>query len=111
MDFYKNSAHEFQMNPARPHKSKGEFLIHFEKFLLDAYSRKTRVLIIIDEAQKINSNLLDEVRVLSNIELPERKLLSIFFVGQTEFNESDPRRKKQAVEAKNHDPASHPAFR
>ena len=85
MDFYNILADEFQMN--RSYKSKGEFLIQFEKFLLKAHSRKTRVLIIIDEAQKINSELLDEVRVLSNIELPERKLLSIFFVGQTEFND------------------------
>ena len=71
----------------RSFKSKGEFLIEFEKFLLQAHSRKTRVLIIIDEAQKINSDLLDEVRVLSNIELPQQKLMSIFFVGQTEFND------------------------
>jgi hypothetical protein len=30
--------------------------------------------------------LLEEIRLLSNIEIPERKLLNIFFVGQSEFN-------------------------
>jgi general secretion pathway protein A len=39
----------------------------------------------VDEAQRVNSVLLDQIRVLSNIELNDRKLINIFFIGQPEF--------------------------
>jgi len=43
-------------------------------------------LLIIDEAQRLKSKLLEEIRLLSNIEKQNTKLLNIFFVGQKEFN-------------------------
>jgi hypothetical protein len=43
--------------------------------------------LIVDEAQRLTHKLLDEIRVLSNIELSDRKLINIFFVGQPEFIE------------------------
>jgi general secretion pathway protein A len=42
-------------------------------------------LLVVDEAQRLNNKLLDQIRVLSNIELSDRKLINIFFVGQPEF--------------------------
>jgi hypothetical protein len=41
--------------------------------------------LIIDEAQRLNNKLIDQIRVLSNIELSDRKLINIFLVGQPEF--------------------------
>jgi general secretion pathway protein A len=41
---------------------------------------------VIDEAQRLNPELLEEIRLLSNIEKQDTKLLNIFFVGQSEFN-------------------------
>ncbi len=84
IDFFNFLAAEFQMN--RRFASKGEFLIEFKQFLLKAYSSRQKVLLIIDEAQRLTIEMLEQVRLLSNIELDNRKLINIFFVGQTEFN-------------------------
>ena len=85
LDFFNYLAHAFQMGNAFRHK--GTFLIHFERLLHQAYEAGKKVVLIIDEAQRINQELLEEVRLLSNIERQDSKLLNIFFVGQTEFNE------------------------
>jgi general secretion pathway protein A len=67
-------------------KDKLDFAMYFGQFLKAAYKENKKVLLIIDEAQNISLELLEEIRLLSNIEIPERKLLNIFFVGQNEFN-------------------------
>ncbi|SMC49886.1 general secretion pathway protein A [Desulfocicer vacuolatum DSM 3385] len=66
-------------------KSKGEFLIQFTRFLNEAYVAKKRVLLIIDEAQRLSMDVLEEICMLSNIERQNAKLINIFFVGQDEF--------------------------
>ena len=85
IDFYNILADEFKMG--RTFTQKGDFLIHFKKFLIKAYGEHKNVLLIIDEAQRLKPGLLDEVRVLSNIDLQGRKLINIFLVGQTELKE------------------------
>ncbi|MBW2331747.1 MAG: AAA family ATPase, partial [Deltaproteobacteria bacterium] len=67
---------------------KVDFLTNFTQFLNNAHTRDKQVLLIIDEAQKLSKELLEEIRVLSNIEKENRKLLNIFFVGQNEFNKT-----------------------
>jgi general secretion pathway protein A len=84
IDFFNYLAEEFNMD--RRFASKGDFLIEFKQFLLKAYSSKRKVLLIIDEAQRLTPDMLEQVRLLSNIELDNQKLINIFFVGQTEFN-------------------------
>jgi general secretion pathway protein A len=84
IDFFNFLAEEFKME--RRFASKGDFLIEFKQFLLKAYSTQQKVLLIIDEAQRLNPEMLEQIRLLSNIELDNRKLINIFFVGQTEFN-------------------------
>ena len=76
-----------------PFLSKAEFLIDFETFLLDGRKSGKNFLLIIDEAHKISLQLLEEIRLLSNMETAEEKLMSIFLVGQPEFREhlKDPR--------------------
>lgn len=86
LEFFQYTAHAFGMKASNIN-SKVSFLIQFEEFLLDAYKNKRKVLLIIDEAQRMNQELLEEVRLLSNIEREESKLINIFFVGQIEFNE------------------------
>ena len=66
--------------------TKLDFLIHFTKFLKEKYLDRKRVLIIIDEAHKLSHEMLEEIRLLSNIEREDQKLLSVFFVGQNEFD-------------------------
>ena len=83
IDFFKLLAVEF--NIPTEFYSKAPFLIELEKFLYAAYSDHKKVLLIVDESQRLNNKLLDQIRVLSNIELSDRKLITIFFVGQPEF--------------------------
>jgi general secretion pathway protein A len=84
LDFFNFLAEEFKMD--RHFASKGAFLIEFKQFLLNAYSSQRKVLLIIDEAQRLTPEMLEQVRLLSNIELDHRKLINIFFVGQPEVN-------------------------
>jgi general secretion pathway protein A len=85
MDFFNLLSEEFKMN--KVFSSKADFLIQFEQFLLRTYAADKTVLLIIDEAQRLNHQLLEQIRLLSNIELDNHKLINIFFVGQKEFNQ------------------------
>ena len=66
---------------------KEEFFISFENFLRKAHSEAKRVLLIVDEAHKLPEELLEQIRTLSNIELPETKLINILLIGQDELNQ------------------------
>jgi general secretion pathway protein A len=66
---------------------KEEFLLHFTRFLHQKYAEQKHVLMVVDEAHRMSSALLEQIRLLSNVELPERKLISIFLIGQNELNE------------------------
>lgn len=85
LDFFNILAEEFQMN--RTFESKGIFLIVFKRFLHKVYESEKKVLLIVDESQRLNHELLEQIRILSNIELNDRKLINIFFVGQSGFND------------------------
>ncbi|MEJ2099401.1 MAG: OmpA family protein [Desulfobacterales bacterium] len=84
MDFFNFLSEEFKMN--RRFDTKGAFLIHLKHFLYKASASDKKVLLVIDEAQRLNHALLEQIRLLSNIEMDNRKLINIFFVGQSEFN-------------------------
>jgi general secretion pathway protein A len=95
LDFFNFLSVEFKMN--KKFDSKGAFLIQLKQFLHKAYSAKKKVLLIVDEAQRLNHELLEQIRLLSNIELQNRKLINIFFVGQTEFGEMLMEERNRAV--------------
>ncbi|MDW7773806.1 MAG: AAA family ATPase [Desulfobulbaceae bacterium] len=95
LDFYNYTAHAFGMEGS--YTSKGSFFIHFERFLHQANRAGKNVLLIIDEAQRINQEMLEEVRLFSNIEKEDRKLLNIFFIGQIEFNDILLRHENRAI--------------
>ncbi len=86
MDFFNFIADSFGMN--RYFAGKGEFLIYLRRFLTDLNRQRRQALLIIDECQHLSQKLLEEIRLLSNIEKAESKLINIFFVGQSEFNDS-----------------------
>lgn len=68
---------------------KEEFLIDFKEFLENTCLHNDKhVLLIIDEAHKLSKELLEQIRLLSNIEVPEKKLINIFFIGQNELNQT-----------------------
>ncbi|HET7834072.1 MAG TPA: AAA family ATPase [Gallionella sp.] len=55
--------------------------------LLDANSRGRRAILIIDEAQNLDAGLLEQLRLLTNLETNTRKLLQIFLIGQPELQD------------------------
>ncbi|HUT71356.1 MAG TPA: AAA family ATPase [Desulfatiglandales bacterium] len=68
-------------------KSKTDFLLEFEEFLRQCLRDQRNAILIIDEAQKLSFELLEEIRLLSNMETGDEKLLNIFLVGQPELND------------------------
>ena len=66
-------------------KSKTDFLFEFEDYLKDAQQHQRAFILIIDEAQALSLDLLEEIRLLSNLEASEEKLINIFLVGQPEL--------------------------
>jgi len=95
LDFFNYVASSFGIN--QEFASKGSFLVGFRKFLIDTSEANKKVLLIIDEAQLLTQELLEEIRLLSNIEKTNAKLINIFFVGQNEFNEILNRDQNRAV--------------
>ena len=68
--------------------SKIDFIVYFSRFLKKVYSENRNVLLIIDEVHSLSKEVLEHIRLLSNIELPEEKLINIFFVGQNEIHQT-----------------------
>ncbi len=54
-------------------------------YLLDAHARARRAVLIIDEAQNLSADVLEQLRLLTNLETHERKLLQIILLGQPEL--------------------------
>ncbi len=57
-------------------------------FLIEEYSMGRQALLVIDEAQNLTPELLEEVRMLSNLETDDTKLLQILLVGQPELGKT-----------------------
>ncbi|MCE5313109.1 MAG: AAA family ATPase, partial [Nitrospiraceae bacterium] len=65
--------------------SKNEMIKTFRDFLLRSSQQGRRVVIIVDEAQNLPAETLEELRLLSNLETEKEKLLQIVLVGQPEL--------------------------
>jgi len=55
--------------------------------LLAAHAEGRRVIVIVDEAQNLSAEVLEQVRLLTNLETPTQKLLQIILIGQPELRE------------------------
>ena len=67
-------------------KSRGQSLAALHNFLLNCFERNEKVFLIIDEAHSMNPDLLQEVRLLTNLETTKNKLLHVILLGQPELN-------------------------
>ena len=76
------------------------------RYLLDAHYRGERVVIVIDEAQNLSPEALEQVRLLTNLETSKEKLLQIVLLGQPELREllqrSNLRQLAQRITARYH---------
>jgi septal ring-binding cell division protein DamX len=67
--------------------SKAEYLLTLNQYLIDKLAANERVLLIVDEAQNLSPEMLEEIRLLSNLESNRHKLLHIVLFGQPELDE------------------------
>jgi type II secretory pathway predicted ATPase ExeA len=75
---------EFGFKPFR--KRKVELLSMIKDFMVEQYAAGKKILLIIDEAQNLSRKVLEEVRLLSGLELQKEKLLRIIIAGQPELS-------------------------
>lgn len=82
-DLLKQVLREFEVEPSDDDKSAN--LDKLNTFLIQRYSRGKKPLLVIDEAQNLNLNTLEEVRMLSNLQTDKDSLLQIMLIGQPEL--------------------------
>jgi general secretion pathway protein A len=83
-ELYQQMAADFGLGP---YESKSDMLMKLGRLLMMRHSRGLRTVLIVDEAQGLEPNLLEEVRLLLNFETYTEKQLQIILVGQPELRE------------------------
>ena len=68
-------------------KNKITMLNELNRFLLEQLKHNNNAVLIIDEAQNLKPSILEQIRLLSNLETEKEKLLQIVLVGQPELRE------------------------
>jgi len=95
---------DFGINPN--HKTKLGMVLELNNFLLRESNAGNNLVLIIDEAQILKPSLLEQVRLLSNLETEKDKLLQVILVGQPELNTRlnlyDLRQLRQRIMVRNH---------
>ena len=68
-------------------REKSHFLLRLNQWLLDRYRAGETAVLIVDEAQNLSFEVLEEIRLLTNLETSTEKLLQIVLTGQPELEE------------------------
>jgi general secretion pathway protein A len=84
-EFFDFVLHDFGISCASHEKS--QRLIKLNEWLLDRYRERRTATLIVDEAQNLSADVLEEVRLLTNMETTQEKLLQIVLSGQPELEE------------------------
>jgi type II secretory pathway predicted ATPase ExeA len=66
-------------------RTKTEMLLDLNRFLIQRHARGLITALVVDEAQALRPELLEEVRLLTNLETSQQKLLQIVLMGQPEL--------------------------
>ena len=94
------------VEPKRPPQEIHDYLVSLNEFLLESYRKGENCALIIDESQNLSAEVLESIRLLSNFETSEDKLLQILLVGQPELavrlNSPELRQLKQRVVLRHH---------
>ena len=85
LEFIRYIASDFGLPVAG--KAKDELILSLSTFLVDRHQRKLSTLLVVDEAHHLAPELLEEVRLLTNLETTQQKLLQIVLAGQPELDE------------------------
>lgn len=104
LEFLQYIAGDFQL-PASG-KSKSEILLELSSFVIARHQKRLTTVLVVDEAHHLSSEVLEEVRLLTNLETAEEKLLQILLVGQQELDEkldsTELRQLKQRIALRTH---------
>jgi general secretion pathway protein A len=68
-------------------KTKSDLLLEFGKFLITRHQQQLTTVLVIDEAHHLSADVLEEIRLLTNLETAQGKLLQILLVGQPELDD------------------------
>ena len=68
-------------------RDKSQIVLQFNNWLLERYKAGETAVLIIDEAQNLSDEVLEEIRLMTNLETFTEKLLQIVLVGQPELDE------------------------
>jgi general secretion pathway protein A len=68
-------------------RNKGELLLDLCNFVVTRGLKKLTTVLIVDEAHQLSSEILEEIRLLTNLETTNEKLLQILLVGQPELDD------------------------
>jgi general secretion pathway protein A len=85
-DFFAYLFEELELEPVEPFR-KSSVLKRLNDHLIDRLRRGLQTVLIVDEAQNLSREVLEEIRMLSNLETPQSKLINILLVGQPELAE------------------------
>ena len=72
---------------AASNKPKGDILVDLNRFLLSRYHKKLTTMMVVDEAHHLSTEILEEIRLLTNLETADEKLIQIVLVGQSELSD------------------------
>ncbi|MBW1914116.1 MAG: AAA family ATPase [Deltaproteobacteria bacterium] len=87
IELLKSINHEFGIEMSPDAESKKDYVDALNSFLLETFEHGENAVIIIDEAQNLSLKVLEQIRMLSNLETEREKLLQIVLLGQPELKE------------------------
>ncbi len=86
--------------------NKSELLLTLNRFAIDNYRKGHTTMLVVDEAHHLSKEVLEEIRLLTNLETANEKLLQILLVGQPELDDKldslDLRQLKQRIAVRYH---------
>jgi len=88
-------------------RDKSSLIRQFNRYLMARLGRKQNLALLIDEAQHLSIDALEDLRLLSNLETSTSKLLQIVLVGQPELEEKAEFQGTSAAQTKDCHPAAH----
>lgn len=68
-------------------RNKSEILVDLSKYVIARGSRRLTTVLVVDEAHHLSAEVLEEIRLLTNLETTQEKLLQVLLVGQPELND------------------------
>ncbi len=87
-------------------KNKSELLLQLAGYVVSRAEKKLTTVLVVDEAHHLSSDILEEIRLLTNLETAHDKLLQILLVGQPELDQTldsvDLRQLKQRIALRSH---------